>query len=72
MSFRFTTEYPLKPPTVRVLYPRFAPRSTGGVVSTGGTVQLALFTYQEWSPSAWSPLCAPLLRLMMSKCACIG
>ncbi|ELR19783.1 ubiquitin fusion degradation protein, putative [Acanthamoeba castellanii str. Neff] len=50
VSFRFTTEYPLKPPTVRVLYPRFAPRSTGGVVSTGGTVQLALFTYQEWSP----------------------
>jgi hypothetical protein len=50
VAFQFTTEYPLKPPSVRVLYPRVVPRTTSGIVSTGGTVQLNLFSYQEWSP----------------------
>lgn len=50
LSFRFTTDYPLKPPSVRVIYPRVVPGTSGGAISVGGTVHLKLFSYEEWSP----------------------
>lgn len=32
-------------------YPRLVPGTSGGVISAGGTVNLPLFSYEEWSPS---------------------
>ena len=49
LEMLFDGEYPFSPPFVRVLRPRFSPRS--GHVTIGGSICIELLTRSGWSPS---------------------
>jgi len=49
MEIRFPTQFPLKPPFVRVVRPRFEFRT--GHITLGGSICLELLTNQGWSPT---------------------
>lgn len=52
MELRFGREYPLSPPFVRVIRPRFVPfmHGGGGNVTAGGAMCMELLTNSGWSP----------------------
>ncbi|KAE8382766.1 hypothetical protein BDV26DRAFT_288323 [Aspergillus bertholletiae] len=52
MEFRFPPEFPMSPPFVRVIRPRFLPFSKGGGghVTAGGAMCMELLTSSGWSP----------------------
>ena len=64
VEFRFTEEYPLKPPSLRIIWPRFINATVGRYITLGGAVQLDLFRTEEWSPSK---LELSLLTIRISK-----
>ncbi|KAL2759667.1 hypothetical protein ACRALDRAFT_2023808 [Sodiomyces alcalophilus JCM 7366] len=52
LEIRFGPEFPLSPPFVRVIQPRFLPFSSGGGghVTAGGAICMELLTTSGWSP----------------------
>lgn len=52
LELRFGREFPLSPPFVRVIRPRFVPffQGGGGNVTAGGTMCMELLTNSGWSP----------------------
>lgn len=52
LEVRFTANYPISPPFVRVIRPRFLPFASGGGghVTAGGAICMELLTNSGWSP----------------------
>ena len=52
LEIRFLPEFPISPPFVRIIRPRFRPFSLGGGghVTTGGALCMELLTSSGWSP----------------------
>ncbi|KAK0635147.1 hypothetical protein B0T17DRAFT_569321 [Bombardia bombarda] len=53
MELRFAKDYPMTPPFVRVIRPRFLPfvLGGGGHVTGGGAMCMEMLTYSGWSPA---------------------
>lgn len=53
IEMRFTNEFPISPPFVRVLQPRFLPfnQGGGGHVTEGGAICMELLTTNGWLPA---------------------
>ena len=54
LEFRFAANFPLSPPFIRVIRPRFLPfmRGGGGHVTGGGSICMELLTNDGWLPSS--------------------
>lgn len=52
LEVRFTANYPISPPFIRVIRPRFLPFASGGGghVTAGGAICMELLTNTGWSP----------------------
>ncbi|GKT47004.1 ubiquitin-like modifier hub1 [Colletotrichum spaethianum] len=68
IEIRFGRQFPLSPPFVRVVRPRFLPFSQrgGGHVTTGGAMCMELLTNSGWSPV--SSMESVLLQVRMAMC----
>lgn len=69
LEFRFGRDFPLSPPFVRVIRPRFLPflSGGGGHVTAGGAMCMELLTNSGWSPV--SSLESVLLQVRMAMCS---
>ncbi|KAF6834987.1 ubiquitin conjugating enzyme [Colletotrichum plurivorum] len=68
LEIRFGQHFPLSPPFVRVIRPRFLPFSQkgGGHVTAGGAMCMELLTNSGWSPV--SSMESVLLQVRMAMC----
>ncbi|KAL0941040.1 ubiquitin conjugating [Colletotrichum truncatum] len=68
LEIRFGQQFPLSPPFVRVIRPRFLPFSQrgGGHVTGGGALCMELLTNSGWSPV--SSMESVLLQVRMAMC----
>ncbi|KAK2001274.1 polymerase [Colletotrichum falcatum] len=68
LEIRFGRQFPLSPPFVRVIRPRFLPFSQrgGGHVTAGGAMCMELLTNSGWSPA--SSMESVLLQVHMAMC----
>ncbi|KAI5863513.1 hypothetical protein GGS23DRAFT_596687 [Durotheca rogersii] len=68
LEFRFLRSYPMSPPFVRVIRPRFLSfmNGGGGHVTSGGAMCMELLTNSGWSPA--NSLEAVLLQVRMAIC----
>ncbi|CAK7221036.1 hypothetical protein SEUCBS140593_004436 [Sporothrix eucalyptigena] len=68
-ELRFGPDYPLSPPLVRVIRPRFMPflLGGGGNVTAGGAMCMELLTSTGWSPANQTD--AVLLQVRLALCA---
>ena len=68
LEIRFGREYPLSPPFVRVIRPRFRPFSErgGGHVTAGGAMCMELLTNSGWSPA--NSMESVLIQIRMALC----
>ncbi|KAK2018934.1 polymerase [Colletotrichum eremochloae] len=68
LEIRFGRQFPLSPPFVRVVRPRFLPFSHGGGghVTAGGAMCMELLTNSGWSPA--SSMESVLLQVHMAMC----
>ncbi|KAK2066073.1 polymerase [Colletotrichum caudatum] len=68
LEIRFGRQFPLSPPFVRVVRPRFLPFSQrgGGHVTAGGAMCMELLTNSGWSPA--SSMESVLLQVRMAMC----
>ncbi|KAF6819978.1 ubiquitin conjugating enzyme [Colletotrichum sojae] len=68
LEIRFGQQFPLSPPFVRVIRPRFLPFSQkgGGHVTAGGAMCMELLTNSGWSPV--SSMESVLLQVRMAMC----
>ncbi|KAB8238698.1 putative ubiquitin conjugating enzyme [Aspergillus alliaceus] len=66
LELRFLAQFPMSPPFVRVIRPRFLPfsRGGGGHVTAGGAMCLELLTSSGWSPA--SSIESVLLQVRMA------
>ncbi|RYP53469.1 hypothetical protein DL769_010514 [Monosporascus sp. CRB-8-3] len=69
LEMRFGREYPMSPPFVRVIRPRFLPFQDGGGghVTGGGAMCMELLTATGWSPA--NSLEAVLLQVRLALCS---
>jgi ubiquitin-conjugating enzyme E2 Q len=69
LELRFGLEYPMSPPFVRVIRPRFLPYHLGGGghVTAGGAMCMELLTNSGWS--AVSSIESVLLQVRMAMCS---
>ncbi|KAI0137213.1 polymerase [Xylariales sp. AK1849] len=69
LELRFGRDFPLSPPFVRVIRPRFLPfmNGGGGHVTAGGAMCMELLTHSGWSPV--SSLEAVLLQVRLAMCS---
>ncbi|RYP66249.1 hypothetical protein DL771_007901 [Monosporascus sp. 5C6A] len=69
LEMRFGREYPMSPPFVRVIRPRFLPflNGGGGHVTGGGAMCMELLTATGWSPA--NSLEAVLLQVRLALCS---
>ncbi|TDZ74674.1 Ubiquitin-conjugating enzyme E2Q-like protein [Colletotrichum trifolii] len=69
LEVRFGQQFPVSPPFVRVIRPRFLPFSQrgGGHVTAGGAMCMELLTNSGWSPV--SSLESVLLQVRMAMCS---
>lgn len=69
LEVRFTTNYPISPPFVRVIRPRFLPFASGGGghVTAGGAICLELLTNSGWSPVSSIESVLLQVRMAMSS-----
>lgn len=69
LELRFGLEYPMSPPFVRVIRPRFLPyhMGGGGHVTAGGAMCMELLTNSGWS--AVSSIESVLLQVRMAMCS---
>lgn len=68
LEIRFFAEFPVTPPFVRVVKPRFLPFSMGGGghVTSGGALCLELLTNTGWSPA--SSMESVFLQVRLAMC----
>ncbi|CAK7217404.1 hypothetical protein SBRCBS47491_003154 [Sporothrix bragantina] len=68
-ELRFGADYPMSPPLVRVIRPRFTPflQGGGGNVTAGGAMCMELLTSTGWSPANQTD--AVLLQVRLALCA---
>lgn len=68
LEVRFGRQYPLTPPFVRVVRPRFHPFALGGGghVTAGGAMCMELLTGSGWSPA--NSMESVLLQVRMAMC----
>lgn len=68
LEFRFGASYPISPPFVRVIHPRFLPfaQGGGGHVTAGGAICSELLTNSGWLPSL--SLEKVLIEVRMNLC----
>ncbi|GJC85731.1 ubiquitin-conjugating enzyme E2Q-like protein CG4502 [Colletotrichum liriopes] len=68
LEIRFGRQFPLSPPFVRVVRPRFLPFSQrgGGHVTAGGAMCMELLTNSGWSPA--SSMESVLLQVRLAMC----
>ena len=68
MEMRFGPDYPITPPLVRVIRPRFLPflQGGGGHVTAGGSVCMELLTGTGWLPSYELPSVLMQVHLALS------
>lgn len=66
MEIRFSENFPLAPPFIRVVYPRLLPfiQGGGGHVTGGGSLCMDLLTADGWSPAY--TISAVLLQIRMA------
>ncbi|KAM0325400.1 hypothetical protein ACHAQA_007386 [Verticillium albo-atrum] len=69
LEARFGRSFPLSPPFVRVIRPRFLPFASGGGghVTAGGAMCMELLTNSGWSPAA--SIESVLLQVRMALCS---
>jgi len=69
LELRFGAEYPISPPFVRVVRPRFLPfaQGGGGHVTAGGAMCMELLTNSGWSPAI--SLESVLLQVRLALCS---
>ncbi|KAI1769688.1 hypothetical protein GGR53DRAFT_11741 [Hypoxylon sp. FL1150] len=69
LEMRFLSSFPLSPPFVRVISPRFLPFATGGGghVTAGGAMCMELLTNTGWSPA--NSLESVLLQVRLAMCS---
>ncbi|KAI1339912.1 hypothetical protein F5Y15DRAFT_423402 [Xylariaceae sp. FL0016] len=69
LEIRFLQQFPLSPPFVRVVQPRFLPfmNGGGGHVTAGGAMCMELLTNSGWSPA--NSLESVLLQVRMALCS---
>ncbi|RYO93187.1 hypothetical protein DL766_003333 [Monosporascus sp. MC13-8B] len=69
LEMRLGREYPMSPPFVRVIRPRFLPfvKGGGGHVTGGGAMCMELLTATGWSPA--NSLEAVLLQVRLALCS---
>jgi ubiquitin-conjugating enzyme E2 Q len=69
LELRFSNTFPMSPPFVRVIRPRFLPfmMGGGGHVTAGGALCMELLTNSGWSPV--SSLESVLLQVRMAMCS---
>lgn len=69
LEIRFGREYPISPPFVRVIQPRFLPfmLGGGGHVTGGGAMCMELLTTNGWTPA--NSMEAVLLQVRMAMCS---
>lgn len=68
-EFRFGRDYPMSPPFVRVIRPRFLPfmQGGGGHVTIGGAMCMELLTASGWSPA--NSMESVLLQVQLALCS---
>ncbi|KAK3387130.1 hypothetical protein B0H63DRAFT_150298 [Podospora didyma] len=68
LEVRFGKDYPMSPPFVRVIRPRFLPfmNGGGGHVTAGGAMCMELLTNSGWSPA--NSMESVLLQVRMALC----
>ncbi|CAK7262543.1 hypothetical protein SEPCBS119000_000013 [Sporothrix epigloea] len=68
-ELRFGPDYPMSPPLVRVIRPRFVPflQGGGGNVTAGGAMCMELLTSTGWTPANQTD--AVLLQVRLALCA---
>ncbi|CAK7263267.1 hypothetical protein SEPCBS57363_000466 [Sporothrix epigloea] len=68
-ELRFGADYPMSPPLVRVIRPRFMPflQGGGGNVTAGGAMCMELLTSTGWTPANQTD--AVLLQVRLALCA---
>ncbi|CAJ2511662.1 Uu.00g072870.m01.CDS01 [Anthostomella pinea] len=71
LEIRFLRGFPISPPFVRVIRPRFLPfmNGGGGHVTTGGAMCMELLTNSGWSPA--NSLESVLLQVRMAICSSV-
>ncbi|KAK3320889.1 hypothetical protein B0T19DRAFT_374231 [Cercophora scortea] len=69
LEFRFGEDFPMSPPFVRVIRPRFLPfaKGGGGHVTAGGALCMELLTNSGWSPA--NSMESVLLQVRMAICS---
>ncbi|KAI2624691.1 hypothetical protein GGS26DRAFT_600222 [Hypomontagnella submonticulosa] len=69
LEIRFTRGYPMSPPFVRVIQPRFLPFASGGGghVTAGGALCMELLTNTGWSPA--NSMESILLQVRLAICS---
>ncbi|KAK6084201.1 polymerase [Seiridium cupressi] len=69
LEIRFGRDFPMSPPFVRVIRPRFLPFASGGGghVTAGGAMCMELLTNSGWSPA--NSLESVLLQVRMALCS---
>ena len=69
LEVRFGRQYPVSPPFVRVVRPRFLPflEGGGGHVTAGGAICMELLTNSGWSPA--NSMESVLLQVRMALCS---
>jgi ubiquitin-conjugating enzyme E2 Q len=69
LEFRFGRDWPMSPPFVRVVRPRFLPfaQGGGGHVTAGGAMCMELLTNSGWSPA--NSMESVILQVRMALCS---
>lgn len=69
MEFRFGKDFPMSPPFIRVVRPRFLlfMRGGGGHVTAGGAMCMELLTNSGWSPA--NSMESVILQVRMALCS---
>jgi ubiquitin-conjugating enzyme E2 Q len=69
LEIRFGKDYPMSPPFVRVIRPRFLPyaQGGGGHITSGGALCMELLTNSGWSPA--NSMESVFLQVRMAMCS---